>query len=88
MAYSKTPAKRARIAEKRRISNKARNSEMKTAVKKYEAALQGDDVNVAQGQLIQAISLIDKSVSKGIMHKNTAARKKSKLAKKYNTMAQ
>ncbi|MDO4540582.1 MAG: 30S ribosomal protein S20 [Syntrophomonadaceae bacterium] len=86
MAYSKTPAKRARNAEKRRISNKARNSEMKTAIKKFETSVLGDDVDTAREQLIHASSLIDKSVSKGGLHKNTAARKKSSLAKKFNAM--
>lgn len=88
MAKSKTPAKRALVAEKRRISNKARNSEMKTAIKKFEASLHGDDVDTAREQLVHTISLIDKGVSKGVMHKNTAARKKSSLAKKFNAMAQ
>ena len=88
MAKSKTPAKRARIAEKRRINNKSRNSEMKTAIKKFEMSLQGDDMDVARENLVHATSLIDKSASKGIMHKNTAARRKSALAKRLNVTAQ
>lgn len=82
MAKSKTPAKRARRAEANRLRNKAYTSRLKTAIKKYEAALKGDDPQVAQDNLLQATSLIDKSVNKGILHKNNAARKKSKLAQK------
>lgn len=82
MAKSKTPAKRARRAEVNRLRNKAYSSRLKTAIKKYEAALKGDDPQAAQDTLLQATSLIDKSVNKGILHKNNAARKKSKLAQK------
>jgi small subunit ribosomal protein S20 len=87
VAKSKTPAKRARRAEENRVRNKAYKSRLKTAVKKYENSLQGGDVETAQKSLIAATSLIDKSVTKGILHKNTAARRKSALAKRLNTLA-
>lgn len=87
MAKSKTPAKRARIAEDNRLRNKAQKSKLKTSIKNYEASLSGDNVDAARESLIQVTSLIDKSVTKGVLHKNTAARKKSALAKKFNSIA-
>lgn len=87
MAKSKTPAKRARRAEANRLRNKAYKSRLKTAVKKYEESLQGGDLQTAQESLIAATSLIDKNVSKGILHRNTAARRKSALARRINSIA-
>ncbi len=86
MAKSKTPAKRARRAEANRLRNKSYKSRLKTAINKYESLLAAADVEAAQGSLLQVTSLIDKSVNKGIMHKNTAARKKSTLTRKYNAL--
>ncbi len=88
MAKSRTPLKRARNAEKSRMLNKSMKSRLKTGIKDYELSLTVDDVDASKEKLIQAISLIDKSVSKGIIHKNTAARKKSALTKRLNNLAQ
>lgn len=82
MAKSKTPAKRARVSEDNRLRNKAYKSRLKTAIKNYETSL--DNPETARESLLQVTSLIDKSVTKGILHKNTAARKKSALARKFN----
>lgn len=87
MAKSKTPAKRARRAEDNRLKNKAFKSQIKTATRKYTNALKDENQETAKKELLQVSSLIDKSVSKGIMHKNTAARRKSALAKKYNQIS-
>lgn len=87
MAKSKTPAKRARKAEENRLRNKAYKSKLKTAIGKYEIALGAENTEGLEGSLLRVTSLIDKSVNKGIMHKNTAARKKSALMKKYNALA-
>ena len=88
MAKSKTPAKRARKAEENRLRNKAFKSRLKTAIKKYESALQEDNQEAARDDLLEVTSLIDKSVNKGVMHKNTAARRKSSLVKKFNSVGQ
>ena len=88
MAKSKTPAKRARKAEENRLRNKAFKSRLKTAIKKYESALQEDNQEAARDDLLQVTSLIDKSVNKGVLHKNTAARRKSSLVKKFNSVGQ
>ena len=87
MAKSKTPAKRARIAEANRLRNKSYKTKLKSTIKKYEESLTQNDVEVAKDNLLQVTSLIDKSISKGILHKNTAAHKKSSLTKKFNSMA-
>ena len=88
MTKSKTPAKRARKAEENRLRNKAYKSRLKTAIKKYESALQEDNQEAARDNLLQVTSLIDKSVNKGVLHKNTAARRKSSLVKKFNSVGQ
>lgn len=87
MAKSKTPAKRARRAEANRLRNKAQKSRLHTEIKKYEAALKSSDGDAARESLQQVTSLIDKSAGKGILHKNTAARRKSRLAKQINQMS-
>ena len=86
MAKSKTPAKRARRAEAARMRNKSQKSRLNTAYKKFEVSLQGTDIEQANQNFIDLTSLIDKSVSKGILHKNTAARKKSAVAKHFNAV--
>ncbi|PKM76003.1 MAG: 30S ribosomal protein S20 [Firmicutes bacterium HGW-Firmicutes-15] len=88
MAKSKTPAKRVRTSENNRIRNKAYKSRLKTNIKNYEVSLTSDNVDAARENLLQVTSLIDKSVSKGVMHKNTAARRKSSMVKKFNNLAQ
>lgn len=88
MVKGKTPAKRARRAEANRLNNKAYKSRLKTAIKKYESALKEDNQEAAKDNFLQVTSLIDKSVNKGILHKNTAARKKSALTKKFNSIGQ
>ena len=62
--------------------NKANKSEMKTVIKKFEAAVLTGDHAAAEVAYKAAIVIIDKAVGKGILHKNTAARKKSQLAVK------
>lgn len=81
MAKSKTPAKRARKAEQNRVRNASNKSAMKTAIKKFEAALADNNIELAREKIRQVASIIDKNVSKGVIHKNTAARKKSRLTK-------
>ncbi len=72
---------------KRRLRNRSAISRVKTHVKKVEAALEAKDTAKAQLELQQAYSIIDHTASKGILHKNNAARKKSRLMAIYNTLA-
>ena len=67
--------------------NKANKSELKTMLKKYEAALEGGDKAAAEVAYKNAIVLVDKAVKKGILHKNNAARKKSTMTLKLNKLA-
>ena len=72
--------KRVKVSEKKNLRNRMIKSGVKTAVKKYETALTADAATAA-AQLPKTASAIDKAVSKGVMHKNTANRKKARLAK-------
>lgn len=87
MANIKSAAKRAKIAKVRTLRNKSAMSRVKTAIKRFEAAVAENDVAKAGETLKIAISTLDKAVSKGLLHKNTAARKKSHLSKMFNKMA-
>jgi len=80
----KQQEKRTRQAEKRRLRNKSRKSEIKTYVKRFEAALQRGDREESEQYLDKAIRALDKAASDGILHKNNAANRKSRLMKKFN----
>ena len=67
--------------------NKADKSALKTAVKKFDAALEAADKAEATAAYTEAVKKIDKAVLKGILHKNTAARKKSSMTLQLNKMA-
>ena len=67
--------------------NKANKSELKTIVKKFEAAIAGGDKTVAEGAYKLAVKAVDQAVTKGILHKNTAARKKSSMTLQMNKLA-
>lgn len=84
MANIKSAAKRARIAEKRRLRNRIYKSAIKAAVKRFEQALEAGNIDTAKTALVYAQKKLDQAVAKGILHRNTAARKKSKLTKRLN----
>lgn len=86
MANIKSAKKRVLVAEVRAARNKAVKSKVKTYIKKVEAAIAAADKAAAQAALPEAISEISKAASKGIYHKNTAARKVSRLTKAVNAM--
>ena len=67
--------------------NKADKSALKTAVKKFDAALESGDKAAAAAAYTAAVKLVDKAVLKGILHKNTAARKKSSMTLRLNKLA-
>ena len=83
MANIKSQIKRNRQNEVRRMRNKAIQSSLKTSVKKVESATVAGDP--AEDVLRQAQAKIDTAVSKGVLHKKTAARKKSRLAKRVSS---
>ena len=67
--------------------NKANKSELKTVVKKFDAALVSGDKAAAEAAYKQAVKKVDQAVIKGILHKNTAARKKSSMTLQLNKLA-
>lgn len=87
MANSAQARKRARQSEKRRISNASERSMVRTYIKRVDAALATQDAGAASTALADAMPLIDKMVAKGIMHKNKAARHKSRLNKKVKALS-
>lgn len=84
MANIKSAEKRIGITERNRIKNVAVKSSIKTAVKKVLEAAKGGDQEVVSVALNKAYQLLDKAAGKGIIHKNTAARKKSRLTRNVN----
>lgn len=81
MPRIKSAVKRVDIAERNRVRNRGWKSSIRTARNKVEEALEAKDANASVGALSDAFALIDRAVSKGVLHKNTAARRKSRLVK-------
>ena len=83
MPNIKSAKKRVKVIEAKTAKNKAINSALKTDIKKANIAVAASAENKAEAVRV-AIKAIDKAAAKGLMHKNTAARKKSSLARKLN----
>ena len=83
----KSAKKRVLIAEVRNARNKATKSELKTAIKKFEAAAAEGNRTEADGAYKVAVKAVDKAVVKGLLHKNNAAHKKSAMTIKLNKLA-
>ena len=88
MANHKSAEKRVRQNVKRNAINRNNKSALRTQIKKLRAALAAGDKNQSQELLTPTISVIDKAVNKGVLHKNTAARYKSRLTSHVNNLAQ
>ena len=87
MPNIKSAIKRVKTNEKRRALNASQRSALRSAVKVADVAIAGTDVEVAKSALINASKKLDKAVTKGLIHKNAAARKKSRLAKRLNALS-
>jgi small subunit ribosomal protein S20 len=87
MANTLQSKKRARQAEARQEVNKARRSRIRTFLRKVEEALTAGDPKVADAALKAAQPELDRGVSKGILHKNTVARKMSRLASRVKALS-
>lgn len=83
----KSAAKRLRQSLGRRMRNRMSKSSSKTAIRKFETAIQAKDKATAATQLIEVQKLLDTAAGKGIMHKNMVARKKSRLAHALNSLS-
>ena len=84
MANIKAAKKKIKVIEKKTSINKKRKSEFKTYIRKFDEALENNDLDTAKELLKLIEKKIDKAAAKGIMHKNTAARRISSLTKKLN----
>ncbi len=86
MAHSLSAKKRVRQNEKRRTINRARKSQVKTQIKHFEEAVKANDIDAATERYRLVTKKLDKVASTSTMHKATASRKKSRLAKKLNSL--
>ena len=86
MANIKSQIKRITTNEKARLRNKAVKSELKTHIRRVREAVAGGDKDAASVALIEASRKLDKAVSKGVIHENQAANKKSALAKSVSAL--
>ena len=82
MANIKSQIKRIKTNEKARLRNQSVKSELKTSVRRVREAIDAGDKAAAEEHLRKACRKLDKAVSKGVIHKNQAANRKSKLAKR------
>lgn len=83
----KSTIRRARQAERRHERNRATINTVKTLIKKVQSAVAGKKTDEAKTSLLEATSAIGKAVSKGVLHRNTASRRISRLALRVNTLS-
>ena len=86
MANIKSSAKRALLIQKATAKNKAAKSLIKTNTKKFDAAATGGDREATVSAYKTAVKTVDRAATKGLIHKNKAARRKSALTKKLNAV--
>ncbi|MGL5648702.1 MAG: 30S ribosomal protein S20 [Clostridium sp.] len=87
MANIKSAKKRIKVTETKTLRNRMVKSALKTAIKKFEAAVEANNAEEAKTLFVATAKSLDMAASKGILHKNMTARKKSRLAAKLNAMA-
>jgi len=87
VANIKSQIKRNKQNEKRRLRNKSVKSSLKTAIRKFNEAVQSGDAETAQTLLRTASRKLDQAASKGVIHKNQAANRKSAIAKRHGSLA-
>ena len=88
MPNIKSSAKRDQLQKAANAKNKAIKSALKTDIKKFDAAVESGDSAKAAETYKVAVKSVDKAASKGLIHKNNAAHKKSAMAKKINALAE
>jgi small subunit ribosomal protein S20 len=86
LANIKSQIKRNRQNDKRRLRNRVYRGQTRTAVKDARVVIESQDTEAAKKALLEAISTLDKAAEKGVIHKNNAARRKSRLMKQFNKM--
>ena len=88
MPINRSAVKRARTSNERQMRNAAVKSQVKTAVKKYEASLKEEDLTRATELLREAESALDTAAQKGVVHRSQANRRKSRLTRKLNALSE
>ncbi len=86
MPNIKSAKKRVKVTQARTLRNKMLRSELKTAIKKYNAAAASGDKAATEAAYVAAVKKVDKASACGIIHKNKAARKKSQFTKRLNSL--
>lgn len=87
MANNDSARKRIRVAEQKRLRNRPYRTAARTFVKKAELAIRAGDQDAAATAVGNAISMLDRVSNKGIIHRNNAARRKSRLMTKFNRLS-
>lgn len=87
MPNIKSAKKRVLIIQKKTLRNQMIKSAIHTAIRKADAAINGTDKEAAKTAVVYACKKMDQAVAKGVFHKNTIARRKSALVKRFNAMA-
>ena len=87
MANIQSAKKRIKVTETKTLKNRMVKSALKTAIKKFETAVEAKNTEDAKALFTSVVKSLDMAASKGVVHKNMAARKKSRLAAKLNAMA-
>ncbi len=87
MANTASAKRRIRNSARKAIYNRLHRSRARTAVKKVRAAIAAKDLETARQELRKAISYLDRAAGRGVIHKNNAARRKSRLMKLFNKAA-
>jgi small subunit ribosomal protein S20 len=85
MANTRSALKRIRSSERRRIRNQMIHSRVKTLIRKARRFIEAGELEQARLAVGDAISALDKAAERGVLHRNNAARRKSRLLKRYNT---
>ena len=88
MGTSNSAAKRHKQSEKRRIRNRAAKSRVRTVTKNFMAAVKSGDKDAAETSFKEMSKLMDTASGKGVYHKNTVARKKSRMNKLLNSVSE
>ena len=86
MAHSLSAKKRVRQNDKRRARNRHRKTVVRDEIKTYNAAVLAGDINKAEAELKKVVVILDKTAAKRTIHKNAAARKRSRLTRKLNAL--
>ena len=87
MPNHKSAEKRVRQSERRRAINRSNRAKLRTSIKKLRTAMKGADAKQVGALLPQTVAEIDRAVQKGVLHRNAAARQKSRLTRRVNQAA-